>query len=276
MGAFPDTKATGILVFRSSRPSRTVRDVIRELLIPSHRLTLVFLKLGFRSSYRFEYLDQRQTQHMIPAVWMPRLADISNDGREDLALAIRRFGGAKKMRKKAGLVSYSEWKYMDGMYELLVLLKEYIEKEETCTVTSKYKYKTFPVVSKLSQRGYSRLYHLIQYYGGRKFLAARLDMNGQRRRDSNGVADDSSWGPFDLEFGIEIYSLIRFLELRKQPPLQRPELFIPSQHTLLVRLDEWKDPYWTKEKGLSLDKKIHEYGGYENVARRLGLAYAYR
>ena len=57
------------------------------------------------------YHDGSDGDHL-PAVWMPRLSELNNAGRNDLAQAITRYGGNKVICKKAGLVPYREWKYL--------------------------------------------------------------------------------------------------------------------------------------------------------------------
>jgi hypothetical protein len=49
--------------------------------------------------------------------------------------------------------------------------------------------------------------------------------------------------------------------MKMNPPIRHQVIAMPSQLTLL------------KNDAIQLDEKINEYGGYENVARRLGLAF---
>ena len=95
-------------------------------------------------------------------------------------------------------------------------------------------------------------------------------LGGKKRRttmDRNQLlAADMSWGPFDLEFAIELYALVREQQSHQKPPLKYPEIRMPTQVKLLE----------CGTVGLRLDKKIQEYGGYENVARRLGLAFSFQ
>ncbi len=198
---------------------------------------------------------------------MPRLSELTYAGRDDLALALRRFGGPKLICRRAGLIPFREWNYIEGMYELLLELKTYLDQYHGGD------YKTFPIALHIQERGYDRLFSLIQYYGGVKFISARLDMDhgwgGKKRRNAMDktqlLSADMNWGPFDLEFGIELYAFVRNQQLRKKPPLKNPEIRIPSQLILLEY----------GEQGLGLDRKIQEYGGYENVARRLGLGFSF-
>jgi hypothetical protein len=201
---------------------------------------------------------------------MPRLSELKHAGRDDLALAIQRHGGQKVICQRAALVSFREWNYIEGMNEMLLGLRAYLDQHHGGD------YRTFPVVSSIKERGYDRLHSLVQYYGGLRFLAARFDMDytiggkSHRRttlkKNHELVSADMNWGPFDLEFGIELYAFVREQQMKRRPPLRYPEIGMPTQLSLLEY----------GEKGLWLDGKIQEYGGYENVARRLGLVVSFR
>lgn len=223
-------------------------------------LTWVF-EIHFRSTCkRFEYLEVRLATQHTPAVWMPRLSELTRAGRDDLWNAIRRYGGAKLICRKAGLVPFREWNYFEGMYDLMLELKSYLDEYHGGD------YSVFPVVSKMNERGYDRLHSLIQYFGGRKFLASRLDMECSTVRKKRAKKDleqaDMNWGSFDLDFGIDLLAFVRNENMKKMPPLRYPAIEMPSPRKLLA----------SGEKGEYLHRKIEEYGGYENVARRLGLA----
>ena len=201
------------------------------------------------------------------------MSELIHAGRDDLALAIGRHGGQKLICKRAGLVPFREWNYLEGMYELLLGLRDYLDQYHGGD------YSIFPIVSRMKERGHDRLHSLIQYYGGVRFLAARLDMDcmvkggktrGRKTAPMNMnhqlASDDMNWGPFDLEFGIELYAFVRRQQMTMKPPLRYPEIRMPSQLSLLE---------YDGDKGLRLDQKVEEYGGYENVARRLGLAFSF-
>lgn len=125
-------------------------------------------------------------------------------------------------------------------------------------------YSTFPTVLEMQRHGYDELHTLIQYYGGRKFVASRLSMEFTRKSSSRGsdFFGDMQWGAFDLEFGIELLHFIREDQLKLMPPMAKPVIAMPSQNKLLSTTD-----------GRQLAESINKYGGYENVARRLGLAF---
>jgi hypothetical protein len=197
----------------------------------------------------YEYVDQYRECYRRPAVWMPRPSEFTREGRNDLKLAINRFGGPTKICRLAGLVPYREWYYLEGQLEMLVELQRYLDEHAASD------YRSFPTVLDMKVHGYEHLYSLVQYYGGRKFLAARLGM--QSNINKSGLDDDGmNWGPFDLLFAVGLLQYVREGQLRKNPPLTNPALAIPSREKLLQSGDD--GDAW-------LDAKI--------TARRLGLAF---
>ena len=204
----------------------------------------------------YEYLDKRRDKDGIPAVWMPRSSELNNVGRNDLSQAIQRFGGNKRICQQAGLIPFREWKYMEGMFDLLVELRLYLDEFHDGD------YSFFPKVSTLPPK-YSRLKSLVQYFGGRKFVASRFGMKSSTAKSKKQL--DLEWGKFDLEFAIDLLDFVRKEEMKKKPPLTYDFIPMPSQRKLLL----------AGEKGRLLDEKINDYGGYENVARRLGLGYQF-
>jgi hypothetical protein len=203
---------------------------------------------------------------------MPRPSELAASGHDDLRQAMNRYGGTRGICRTAGMVPYQEWFYFEGQLELFTELKRYLDE------FADGDYTTFPTVSDVRRNGFDQLHSLIQYYGGRKFLAARLSMseqkyNGSRTKDaskrgnqertiSSGYDSCLKFGLFDLEFAIRLLTFIRSDQMKRSPPLQSPVLSMPSRTKLLTSADD----------GAWLDAKIDEFGGYENVARRLGLA----
>jgi len=201
---------------------------------------------------RYEYLDDYQDRMNRPSIWMPRPAEFKREGRGDLLQAIERCGGNARICRLAGLVTYREWHYFEGQYELLVNLRDYLDKYHNGDRTA------FPCATDMKRRGYHQLYSLTQFYGGRKFLANRLSM---RYIHGNVGQADLNWGPFNLDTAVELLHFIRADQMKKKGPLKRPVIAIPSRRKLLTSGEE------------RLHNRIMELGGYENVARRLGLAY---
>ena len=169
-----------------------------------------------------------------PSVWMPRPSELRQNGHTDLFQAMQR-SEVRDWSKAAGMVPYAEWRYFEGQLELIVRLQQYLGDNQE-----------FPIVSKLKREGYDELYALIQDYGGRKFVEARL-MGG--------------WGPFDLDFARRLLLWIREDHMRRRPPLSQRTLAMPLERKL-ARTTE----------GQWLASQMDRYGGYESIARRLGLA----
>jgi hypothetical protein len=163
----------------------------------------------------------------------------------------RHFGSSESLRQETGLVSFHEWKYFEGQHDLMLSLREYCDEHFVGD------FSLFPRVSRLREEGQGRLVRLIQDYGGSKMIASRL---GMIYRSSN-----LNWGPFDLEFGIDLMGFIRRDHLHRTPPLRRSGIFMPTRAELLKP--------GMDGLGGKLHEKIMRYGGYENVARRLRLAW---
>jgi len=200
----------------------------------------------------YQYLDDYQEHKNRPSVWMPRLGELKREGRDDLRFAITRFGGCNGICKLAGLVPYREWYYFEGQYELLVDLRDYLDKYHDGD------YSSFPCASDMKRHGYHQLYSLTQFYGGSTFVANRFNMKYIYARNTHG---DLKYGSFSIDTAIDLMRFIRAREMRKKGPLKRPTIAMPRQQTLLANGED------------KLHDEIMEIGGYENVARRLGLAY---
>jgi hypothetical protein len=127
---------------------------------------------------------------------MPRRSELNDAGRNDLQQAIQRFGGTKKICQKAGLIPYREWSYIEGQYDLMLELKSYLDEFHDGDYTA------FPIVSRMNTQGYEHLKRLIQYYGGRRFVANKLGMDIRGSVSFN-------FGSFDLEFGIQLLEFVR-------------------------------------------------------------------
>ena len=103
-------------------------------------------------------------------------------------------------------------------------------------------------------KGHTQLYDLIRVHGGKTLLAQKLDMKFAWNEDPS-----LSWGNFSLTFAVELLQLIRSQYMQVYPPLSPPVISMPSEKDLNGHGD--------------LAAQVNHYGGYENVARRLGLAY---
>lgn len=201
----------------------------------------------------YEHLDQVRELQNRPPVWMPRPAEIREAGRVDLFHAIARFGGGKEIAQIAGLVSYNEWRYFEGQLELMRELMRYLDEHHGGD------HMHFPTATEIKENDCMSLYYAVQRYGGLKFLASRFGMNMQGRTTNSYL--DMSFGPFSLDFAILLLEYVRNDHLERKAPLKPAAIRMPTEYTLfqIGRSD--------------LIDGIQKYGGYENVARRLGLAY---
>lgn len=204
-------------------------------------------------SYNYTYNYRRQYNR--PSTWMPRPSELLNNGNNDLRQAICRFGGFDYICRRGGMVPYREWVYFEGQLELLLELERY------CDDFHAGNYSLFPCVSDVKSNGYNRLYSLIQYYGGRDLLSLRLGMMRQVKK--HGPYQVISFGAFDLKLAVKLLLFVRDDQLRKNPPLRNAFIVMPSERKLR---EQCTDGEWIHDM-------ICAYGGYENVARRLGLAY---
>lgn len=200
----------------------------------------------------YDYTDRYQKLHGRPCVWMPRPSELVYHGRNDLKTAMVRYGNV--VQTVAGLVPYHEWYYLEGQLELLLKLRDYMKEyppNANHTATP-----TFPVTSRIRQRQ-PDLYRLVQYFGGRTYLAAKLGFS------SGTTPEVYQFGPFDMEVAISLLQFVRDQHATQRPPCRRPTLCMPSAS----QLRDAQRP--------DLHASIVRYGGYENVARRLGLALVY-
>jgi hypothetical protein len=204
---------------------------------------------------RYEYLKQRKEEQKIPSVWMPRLTEVGDGGWTYAVLKF--YGTAKTLCKEAGLVQFHEWNYFERQFELMLALRDY------CDQYRGGNYEAFPQCSQLRLAGQDRLVRLIAICGGSIVVASRLGLTCDAR---NSLYEfDLNWGAFDLEFGIALMGFVRNEQMRRIPPLQPADIFMPTE-TELRESD-------IDGLGEALHEKIIQYGGYENVARRLGLGW---
>jgi hypothetical protein len=221
------------------------------------------------SMIRFQYLKERKETRSMPSIWMPRLSELD----VGLRLAIiKHFGkDSKAICRQAGLVPFREWNYIERQHDLMITLRDYLDEHHDGH------YSIFPQYVRLREEGHVRLFRLIQDFGGRRFVAARFGMQHHQqvpavnKKNEVDVLPEMNWGPFDLNFGIALLDFVRTQQMQQEPPLLYPIITMPTKAELLSHVGTDDDDIGTI--GVFLDQKIVEYGGYENVARRLGLEY---
>mmetsp|Transcript_10408 Transcript_10408/g.11894 ORF Transcript_10408/g.11894 Transcript_10408/m.11894 type:complete len:478 (-) Transcript_10408:114-1547(-) len=205
----------------------------------------------------YDYMNETCKIKQRPSIWMPQLSEIRSSGREDLYQAIQRFGGAQKIAYIAGLVPYCEWQNFEEMFFLM---------KETARFLDQYhdgNRLIFPSGKEINEKKeFMELYYLIRKHGGVYMVSSRLGFMERYGRSNRRKADglELMYGPFSIDFGIELFTLIRTEQMKVYPPTSRRSITIPSEYELF------------RKKRDDLNEGIHKYGGHENVARRLGLA----
>ncbi len=189
---------------------------------------------------------------------MPRLSELSANGYSDLAQAIARLiGDQKETTIRAGLVPYNEWRFFEDQYSLFIELQTYLELYDTPDSN------VFPKLADINKNGAITLYNLVQQFGGRKLVAGRLSMLLAPKNKKSTIKQDLQWGSFNLNFAVDLIAYIRENQMSVEPPINVPLICMPTQKELMQE----------GEMGEHLALKIEEFGGFENVARRLGLVY---
>jgi hypothetical protein len=223
----------------------------------------------------YNFLDTKsKSEWSRPAVWLPRKKFFERAGRSEMGLAVTRYpGGVQALCHRLMLVPPREWMEFESFSSLLQDLLQYCESHGCVGV--------MPRLVDLDSNGCSSLRVRIAQNGGRKLLARKLNMV----LDSNSVGAGTdgagpgfgslggvSFGDFDLHFAVELLGYIRDFHVNRplglpSGPVRRKE----ASH-------EWDShiamPFRTdllKDRKVDLVLKIEEYGGFENVARRLGL-----
>ena len=200
---------------------------------------------------RYQYLLLRKESDNMPSVWMPRKSDIRRfDSGLDEARR-RNFDSMTSLCNAAGLIEFREWNYLERQHDLMVALKEYAD------VNFDGNYTIFPLHENLLKQPH--LHRLVQDFGGTTFVAGKL---GMQRQTTMGPSIRLNWGPFDLEYGIALLDFVRYDQMQKNPPIEEPAIFMPTHEQFLESAGRHGD---------YLHGKTIEYGGYESVARRLGL-----
>lgn len=206
------------------------------------------------SSVRHNYLAVVKEEKGRPSVWMARPSEFTNEGRDDLKQAISRYGGSKYICKVAKLIPYKEWRYFESILDLHIELQKYLILHENGRED------LFPKMSAIRNNGHERLYDLIMEFGGRKMIAAKLNMKFQSHTNIE-VMKGLSFGRFSLGFAIRLMTFMRSELLKQNPPLENTIIQMPTVKDLI-------------QKGeIDLAKDLIKYGGHECIARRLNLRF---
>lgn len=230
----------------------------------------------------YQYLENYRKHKQRPAVWMPQLAELSHEDYSKLFNACSRFkqlpcasvfveyGQDKSIHSVAGLVPFREWRFFESQLQLFAELQHYLRTHHSGTE------ELFPEPLDVLMHGHKQLHELIRIHGGKTLLAQKLDMKfawdqtfisdndtapADDWEDSLNPTSSPNWGTFSLDFAIQLLHFIRSQYLSLNPPLSSPLINMPSAKDLL-----------NCKRG-DLANHVMRYGGYESVARRLGLAY---
>lgn len=166
-------------------------------------------------------------------------------------------------------------RYFESQLQLFVELEYYLTLHHNCS--EEY----FPEPADVLSNGHQRLYDLIRIHGGKTMLAQKLDMKYAWEAGSGAVVytthynqssvfahqgapipkSNRSWGPFSLNFAVKLLQFVRSQYLLLNPPLSCAHISMPCESDLIRGgYDE-------------LASQVIWFGGYENVARKLGLQF---
>jgi hypothetical protein len=243
---------------------------------------------------RYRYLESIRENKQRPAVWMPQLSELK-EGHSKLFNACSRFKTLphfpqlfssfsysdsdqidnKEIHSVAGLVPFREWRYFESQLQLFVELDLYL------TLYHNGSEEFFPEPTDVVMNGHAQLHDLIRIHGGKTMLAQKLDMkfawntcdadvdnttivNQASPIMHRGILSSSrylSWGPFSVRFAVQLLHFIRSQYLLLNPPLSCAHISMPSEGDLIRCGHD------------DLAAQVTRYGGYENVARKLGLQF---
>ena len=216
----------------------------------------------------YSYLDSYKKYKSRPSVWMPQLSELKHEGYSKLFNACSRFkmlpdgdvfakhsyskrlpDGNTSIEYMAGLTPFKEWRFFESQLQLFVELQHYLNLHHAGNEG------IFPDPADVKSRGHVQLSHLIRIHGGKQLLATKLNM------DLASNISVQSWGPFSLNFAVQLLQFIRERYMTMSPPLLYPIISMPSEQDLI------------RFGCAELAQQVEIFGGYENVARRLGLAF---
>jgi len=213
------------------------------------------------------YLEDYKKYKQRPAVFMPPLVELKHEGYAKLFNALSRFNKLPvtspsssidkddmEIDSLAGLVPFKEWRFFESQLLFLSELNYYLKLHHNGSED------IFPEPGDVLQHGHDQLHDLVRIHGGKTLLAHKLDMKFAWDASSQS-SSNQSWGPFSVRFAVQLLDFIRTQYLQLHPPLSPAHISMPSEKDLLLRGQD------------DLAKQVITFGGYENVARRLGLEY---
>ncbi|CAM9477705.1 unnamed protein product [Chrysoparadoxa australica] len=205
----------------------------------------------------------------LPMVWMPRMQALQRAGKADLVQSINRNGGPEGVAKQVNVVPYGEWGPFLCDYRCLAQLQEYIRLHGT--------HGSMPRLKDMVTNGYSKLRDSIARMGGRKLVAAKMDLllegsaseylsDGSIRAVMDGNVQ-CVYGRFDLDFAVSLMEQIMDGHRARVPGETSSESGAADSCMYEVALPSRSDLLQAGREDLV--SSIEEYGGWENVARRM-------
>ena len=200
------------------------------------------------------YLETYRNDKQRPSVYMPKLSELKPSKLFNALSRFKKLPSASMVEddinSAAGLIQYKEWSYFESQLSLLTELECYLKLHHHSSE------KVFPEPSDILENGHNNLNELIRIHGGKVLLADKFDMNL-----SSGISSGYSYGRFSVRFAVQLLVFIRNQYMLLDPPLECTHISMPTENDLI------------RAGHKDLANQVIEYGGYESVARRLGLEF---
>jgi hypothetical protein len=218
-------------------------------------------------SQLYHYLQYMKHKIGRPSIWMPRLSELSEQGRDDLKQAIARNYGTNYTyfcQAIAFLTPFDDWRYFESQLDLFLEIRQYLDTYHPHYNNTQEGELSFPKLVDIRHNS-PRLHDLIMEFGGRKLVANKIGMSCQSQSITHSIFQGMSYGKFTLDFGIDLLTYIRNQCMQSSPSscmkINSVSIQMPTTQSLLNK----------GEHGLV--EGIMRYGGHENVARRLNLSF---
>jgi len=200
------------------------------------------------------YLETYRNDKQRPAVYMPQLSELKPSKLFNALSRYKKLPSTSMVEddihSAAGLIQYKEWSYFESQLSLLTELESY-----QCSYHNSSE-EVFPEPTDVLENGHNNLNDLIRIHGGKVLLADKFDM-----KLSSGISCGYSYGRFSVKFAVQLLVFIRNQYMLLDPPLECTHISMPTENDLI------------RSGHKVLADQVVEYGGYESVARRLGLEF---
>ena len=201
------------------------------------------------------YLETYRNHNQRPAVYMPQLSELKPSKLFNGLSRFKKFASTimveDGIHSAAGLIQYKEWSYFESQLSLLTELECYLNLYHHNSSEQ-----NFPEQTDIIENGHNNLNDLIRIHGGKVLLADKFGM-----KLSSGISSGYSYGRFSIQFAVQLLTFVRNQYLLLDPPLECAHISMPTENDLI------------RSGHRDLADQVIEYGGYESVARRLGLEF---